>query len=218
MSSAIDVWRRHLWLWSLPLGFCLLNLLGVATYRWAFAGQVERLEARYQAAADTLARIENEQQVIEGFILRVESHQSEMADVHHNVFQTERERLTRVIPEIKNLARQAGLRPSSLSYPRKSFSGHELVQRSISFSVQGTYDQLRTFINFLELTEHFIALNSVTLGESGESGGNPTLSIKLVLSTIFTTKTPLDPPFETSEAPARIFEEAPAEAGEESTS
>ena len=210
MRSALDVWRRHLWLWSLPLGFCVLNLLAVACYRWAFAGQVEELESRYQATADTLERIGDEQRVIEDFLVRVEDHRSEMADLHHGVFQSERERLTRIIPEIKRLARQAGLRPSTLSYPRKSFSDHELVQRSISFSVQGTYDQLRTFINFLELTEHFIALNSVTLGESGENRGNPTLSIKLVLSTVFAPKAPPDRPFETSEAPAEALEETPA--------
>ncbi len=38
MTSLFDNWRRHLWLWVLPLGFCVLNLLGIAFYHSAFAG------------------------------------------------------------------------------------------------------------------------------------------------------------------------------------
>ncbi len=206
MKSVFEVWRRHLWLWALPLAFCILNLIGVAFYRSAFAGQVERLERQYQATADTLAQIEDEQWVIEEFLGRVEAHRSEVDAIHRDVFQTEPQRLTRVIPEIKRLARQAGLQPSSLGYPKKAFAGHDLVRRNITFSVQGTYDQLRTFINFLELTDHFITLNSVTLGGSGEGRGEPTLSIKLVLSTVFTTR----------EIPEPVSEEGqPSEAEEE---
>ncbi len=183
-----DTWRRHLWLWVLPLGFCLLNLLAVTFYHSAFAGQVERLEKRYQAETDKLAKSRDEIQVIEDFLSRVESHEARVEGLHREHFETEERRFTRAIREVKKLARQAGLRPASLSYPRKNLGSHELVQRNMNFAVSGTYDQLRSFINFLELTEHFFILNSVALGESGEDQRNPTLSIKLSISTIFTTR------------------------------
>ena len=186
MSSLFDAWRRHLWLWVLPVGFCLLNLLAVAFYSSSFAGQVERLERRYQADNETLAAIRDEQAVIKDFLAKVDVHREQVLALHRERFQTEEERFTRVILEAKKLARQAGLRPTSLSYPRKSLAGHDLIQRNINFSVKGTYDQLRTFINFLELTEHFITLSSVSLGESGKDSRDPTLNIRLVLSTIFT--------------------------------
>lgn len=188
MNSFLDSWQRHLWLWVLPLSFCVLNLLGVAFYWWAFAGQVETLETRYRQANERLVDIQEEQEVIREFLDRVEVHKEEIQGLHRGRFRTEEERFTHVIQEVKKLARQAGLRPSSLSYPRKSFTGHGLIQRNINFSVKGSYDQLRSFINFLELTEHFITLNSVTLGESGNDQRNPTLSIRLVVSTIFTTR------------------------------
>ena len=197
MKSFFDGWRRHLWLWTLPLGFCLLNLLGVAFYRWAFAGQVERLERQYQQTEERLTALRDEQTAIQDFLARVETHRGDVRELHRDRFQTEEQRFTEVIQEVKKLARQAGLRPSSLGYPRRSFAGQDLIQRNINFSVQGTYDQLRTFINFLELTEHFITLNSVTLGDSGKEGRNPTLSIRLSVSTMFTRRA-LDEP----EAPA----------------
>ena len=194
MNSLLDNWRRHLWLWLLPLGFCVLNLLGVAFYHSAFAGQVERLERRYQRVNDRLAQIQDEQSAIQEFLARVEAHRGEVRGLHRDRFQTEEQRFTRVIREVKRLARRAGLRPASLSYPRRGFGGHDLIQRNINFSVLGSYDQLRNFINFLELTDHFVTLNSVTLGDSGEDRGDPSLNINLVVSTIFTSRKLAAPP------------------------
>ncbi len=125
--------------------------------------------------------------MIEDFLSRIEAHEGEVQGLHQERFKTEEQRFTEVIREVKKLARQAGLRPASLSYPRTPFSYHNLVQRNINFSVTGTYDQLRNFINFLELSEYFLTLNSVGLGGRGESN-DPSLGIKLVVSTIFTTR------------------------------
>ncbi len=187
MRSFFDNWRRYLWLWVLPLGFCVLNLLGIALYHSAFAGQVERLERRNQAATDTLEQIKAEKQVVEDFLSRIEAHKEEVTGLHRDRFQSEEQRFTKAIREVKRLAQQAGLKPASLSYPATSFADHGLVQRNINFSVQGTYDQLRNFINFLELSEHFLTLNSVSLG-GGEDARDPSLRIQLVVSTIFTKR------------------------------
>lgn len=187
MSSFFDNWRRHLWLWVLPLGFCALNLLGITFYHSSFAGQVERLEQRNQTAANTLEQIKNERLLIEDFLARIEIHKEDVQGLHRDRFQSEERRFTEVIREVLRLARQAGLSPSSLDYPRNAFSGHKLVQRNINFSVTGTYDQLRNFINFLELSDHFLTLNSVSLGGGGDSN-DPSLGIQLAVSTIFTSR------------------------------
>ena len=188
MISRIESWRRHLWLWLVPAGFCVLNLLGFALYRSAFAGKVERLESQYQNGLDQRDAMRDEQVVIEDFLSRLEAHREETDGLYSEYFQTEARRFTRVIQEVKQLARQAGLQPASLSYPRKDFSAFDLVQRNISFNVEGTYDQLRKFMNFLEITDQFVTLESVSLGESGSSRRNPTLGINLVLSTMFATR------------------------------
>lgn len=187
MTSFFDTWRRHLWLWSLPLGFCVLNLLAVAFYHWAFAGQVERLESRYQTASETLEQTQNEQVVIRDSLDRVAALRVNVLGLHRDRFKTEERRFTETIREVKKLARQAGLKPTALSYPRKPFAGHGLIQRNINFSVRGSYEQLRNFINFLELSEYFLTLNSVTL-TGGDDPRQPGLGIKLEVSTIFTTR------------------------------
>lgn len=185
MRSFFEVWRRHLWLWVLPLGFCVLNLLAYSLYRSAFAGKVEDLERLYQQTTDQLAAIGNERQLIEQFLARVESHQAQVKGLYGNHFQTEPERFTRVIQEIKSLAEKAGLEPTTLSYPMSVFGDYGVVQRSIRFSVAGSYEQLRNLINFLELTDHFIALRGVGLGDSN---GRNLLAITLDLSTFFSSR------------------------------
>lgn len=189
MISWLEAWQRHLWLWALPVSFCVLNLLGFTFYGWAFAGKVERLERQYEATTKVLAALHEEHRLVVDFLDRVESNRDETDGLYHDYFQTEARRFTRIIQEVKKLARQAGLQPSSWSYPKKDFGGYGLVQRSITFNVDGTYDQLRKFINFLELSEHFLTLNSVTLsGSSSSQRGNPKLGIKLAVSTMFATR------------------------------
>ncbi len=190
MRSFFEVWRRHLWLWVLPLAFCVLNLLAYSFYRSAFAGKVEILERRYQQATEQVGAMADERQLIEEFLARIESHEKQVRGLYGERFQTEPERFTRALQEIKRLAERAGLEPSTLSYPRREFGDHGLVQRSIKYSVQGSYEQLRNFINFLELTDHFIALQGVTLGDSKE---RHMLTITLELSTFF-SKRKLAPP------------------------
>jgi len=197
MKSFFEVWRRHLWLWALPLGFCVLNLFAYSVYQSVFAGKVERLERRYQEAAEQLIVIEEERQLIAQFLEEVASHQAQVNELYGERFQTEPQRFTRVLQEIKRLAEDAGLEPSSLSYPRQVYGEHGVVQRSIRFSVSGRYEQLRKFINFLELTEHFVALKSVSLGD-GE--GNDMLSIALELSTFFSTRAISSPEVAATEA------------------
>ncbi len=213
MRSFFEVWRRHLWLWVLPLGFCVLNLIAYSVYQSVFAGKVERLERRYQQAAEQIVTIEEERQLVSQFLEKIESHQAQVKGLYSERFQTEPQRFTRVLQEIKSLAEDSGLEPSNLSYPRQVYGEHGVVQRSIQFSVKGRYEQLRKFINFLELTDHFIALKSVTLGDAE---GRDMLSINLVLSTFFSSRAVSSPGIAASGAAERdAVAPAGAPSGEE---
>ncbi|MEM7351326.1 MAG: hypothetical protein AAF657_11000 [Acidobacteriota bacterium] len=208
MISLIEAWRRHVWLWVLPLAFCILNLLAFAVYGSAFAGKVERLERQYQDTIGVRDGLREEHAIVVEFLAKADAHRGETEGLYWDYFQTEAQRFTRIILEVKRLARQAGLPASTWSYPKKDLASYGLVERSVRFSVDGTYDQLRQFINFLELTDHFLVLNSITLGGSGDQQRNPRLNINLVVSTMF-AKDDLENP---NESPAEEFAE---DSGEE---
>jgi Tfp pilus assembly protein PilO len=199
MRRPFEAWRRSLVLWGIPLAFCLLNLLILGFYSSFYAGEVERLEQRNRDIGQQLADLDEQSRQIEAVLGRIETQRLGIQRLYREYFATEAERFTEAIGEVKKLARDAGLNPTAFSYPQRVLAQEGLIQRQIQFSVEGTYQQLRTFINFLELTEQFLTLNSVSLAE----GGPNRLSIRVQVSTVFA-----------ADAPARRATEAEAATGE----
>jgi Tfp pilus assembly protein PilO len=185
MHSPLLVWRRRLWLWAIPLVFCLLNLFFFAYYRASLAGGVETLQARYDKDAEKAESLRLTRRDIQKFLDRVEANDSGVENLYGERFATESERFIQVLEESRRLARQAGLNPSSFSYPDEVLAEYGLIRREINFSVKGTYEELRTFINFLELSEQFLALEGVKLSGHGKDPRNPELNIQLRVSTVF---------------------------------
>lgn len=184
---SLDAWRRQPLLWSIPLGIFLLNFLIFAFYRSAYAGNIDDLEANYEIAKQDLEDLGAQKKELQTF-LDIARHGGDGVEMLYlDIFSTEAERFTRTVTEIKSLARNAGLNPTAFNYPSEELE-QGLLKRSFQFSVEGTYDQLRSFISFLELTEDFLLLESVSLSKSGE-GRNPVLGIRLSLSTIFMSNT-----------------------------
>ncbi len=180
-----EAWRRHLRAWTIPLVFCVLNLIGVVIYRSTFAGNVELLQNRVKTAQADLANLKAERSAGEAFVENDGKRQEAMRRLHAEHFATRAERYTTVITEARRLATEAGLAPRSFSLPTTKLEDWELNQLRIAFPVDGTYDELRTFMNFLELTDQFLTLERISLADGGGQPNNPTLSIQIELSTMF---------------------------------
>lgn len=185
MRTGFEPWRRRLRLWVLPLVFCALNAAAAALYQTSFAGNVKVLHRLVSSASEELAELQGERQESEAFLERVEARRAAMKELYEEHFSTAAQRFTTMVREAKRLARQAGLAPASVAYPENKLGDGALVERRMVFAVQGTYDQLRTFINFLELTDQFLTLESVGLSGSEVRGQSQILSIRLELSTVF---------------------------------
>ena len=184
MRGPFDAWRRSPWLWAAPLGFCVINLLGLMVYQTFYFGEVDRLVKNRQDGERILAERQAESERVDEFLARADAQDVAIERLYDEYFQNEARRFTDAIREVQTLARDAGLDPTSFSYPQRTLKDSGgLVERGIQFSVQGSYQQLRTFINFLELTDQFLTLNSISLSEAGPDR----LSIRFQLSTIFTT-------------------------------
>lgn len=185
MMHSFEAWHRRLRLWTIPFVFFTLNLAGFVLYRTTFAGSVATLQDLVQAAAQDREAIAAERQTSLAYLERLERRRAAVERLYHETFATEAERLTDAIREAKSLALQAGLTPKSINYPDEQLKDQGMVAQKIVFPVEGTYEQLRRFINFLELSEQFLTLERVSLNESHGTGPNPILSIQLELSTVF---------------------------------
>lgn len=186
MISRFEVWRRTLWRWAAPLAFCVVNLVVLWIYFQFYSGRVERLSDELTQTQGYLENYRTELAENKAFLASLEEQEKQVGSLYKDHFQTESERFTAAIREVKRLAREAGLKPSNLSYPYSGKAAYGLSGRDINFSVDGTYRQVRTFINFLELSDHFLTLREV--GLTGTSEGNrrePTLGIQLKVTTYF---------------------------------
>jgi type IV pilus assembly protein PilO len=184
VRSRDEIWRLRLWVWVPALVFFLANATAYVIYRFGFADRVQSLEASLEEKQKELAPKEAQRDRLERLIKRSQLNDIEIRRLYDERFSTRSQRLTRVTAEIKQLARNAGLNPLSITYPEEQIEAYGLVKRSFSFSVDGTYLELRKFINLLELSESFLTLEEVTLaGEEGEQG--PELRIRLLISTLF---------------------------------
>ena len=185
MRHRADVWRERPWIWIVPLAFVALNLLVFGVYRARYAGGVEKLEARYEQDAGVLAQLQESVAQAEGLLARSQRQQEEIDLLYSAHFATESERFTALLREVRTLARTAGLDPGSYTYPETELEDFSLVQRQVNFGVEGTYEQLRTFLNLLELSDQFVTLETVALGGSSTGTSSPVLSVRLSLITYF---------------------------------
>jgi hypothetical protein len=176
------LWTERWKLWLPAAAALLLNVAALVVYQTAYAGRVETLSQRLEAENGRLEAARSRRAELEGLRQRASIHRARVEEFYRSTLQTERERLTRTITEVKDLARRAGLLPQDISYPTQEFAEYGLAKRGVVFSVSGSYEGLRQLINLLELSDSFLTLEEIELADDG-SGAR--LGIALRLSMLF---------------------------------
>lgn len=188
MSS--EIWRRRIWLWLPPLVLILAAAFALLFYRLNYAGESAGLERRLAQKEQELARVTVERELLDGQVERAMTNRHQVEALYTDRFATRRQRLTQVTEEVKRLAKQAGLRPRAIDYPEEEIEDFQLVERSFDFTVEGRYQELRTFINLLELSPSFLILKEVAVTPTTEPA-RP-LRISLALATLFSQESGAD--------------------------
>jgi type IV pilus assembly protein PilO len=188
MKDQSEIWRLRLWVWLPALLFFLANAVAFSIYRFGYADQVQSLEADLGEVQEQLQPQTLRRKELERRLQRAGVAEAAVKQLYSEQFSTRSERLTRVTAEVKSLARKAGLNPRSLSYPEQAIEDYGLVKRSFVFSVEGTYLELRQFLNLMELSDSFLTLEAVTLSEASQETG-PELRMNLKISTLFSQET-----------------------------
>jgi Tfp pilus assembly protein PilO len=175
-----SLFRRHLWRWLVPLVLVVVFASVLSTYRAIYAGRLAALRAQISSEEKDLERLGSERADLDALVDRARAGKTGIETLYEDTFSTERERFTSVLREVRELAERSGLRVESFSYPTEAIEDFGLIERQIVFNVEGSYDQLRRFVNFMELADNFVVLRNVDASE-GRSG----LRIHLELSTLF---------------------------------
>ncbi len=181
MSLRLDPWRRRVGLWLPALLLFLAALAALLAYPLRFAGRAEVTQEEVADARRELTGLEQRRRDVESRLASITTTRQAVDHFYGERLATESARLTAVIAEVKELAARAGLSPQQINYPSEPFEELGLRRRGFVFQVVGSYADLRTFINLLELSDSFLVLERV--GLSGAEAGQ--LSIQLRLSTLF---------------------------------
>jgi hypothetical protein len=183
MIGSATVWRRMLKYWLPGLLLLLVNLGVLSTYRFLLAGQTQMRSARVERLSATLEDLEVHRAALDEVIDRAAVNRQRVAEFYEQWLSSEADRLTQVIAEVKRMARSAGVKTSGFRYPDEALEELDLVRRSIVFSVEGGYQQLRRFIDALERSEQFLILDEIGLNEAG--GDSSDIRVRIKVSTLF---------------------------------
>ncbi len=177
-----EIWRQHPWIWVPALLFFLANATAFSVYKLGYAGRVEKLDDDIHNQEQQIQKLNGEALRINTMIELVGTNQEQVQQLYAERLSTRSRRMTSITREIKELAKQAGMTPRSLSYPEEQIQDYNLIKRSFVFTVEGTYPELRKLVHLLETSRSFITIEEVTVASNSEG---PELKIDLSLSTLF---------------------------------
>lgn len=203
MRSRYVVWQENWRAWAAPLALVVVAFAALAVYQLRYSGRVAALDSRLDRTRGQLASLSARRAELERAVERARANREALGALYRGELGPERDRVTRMIAEVKQLAGRAGMRPDAISYPTEEIQEYNLVKKSVVFGVGGTYAGLRQLIDFLELSSSFLTLEQISLGEAS---GGASLAIRLRISTLFFD----DRPRPAKPAPPRRSPAAPA--------
>lgn len=170
MTARGIAWRRLAPVWVPAVLFFLANL-GVLV--WLSGSTVGR-EAQVRADVD---RLENEVMRLERLQRQareereaVEALHRDMTVLYDQVLGSLEDRLTPILREVGQAAREAGLRPEKFSYSAKEVKKLNLFEFSVKFSVTARYPQVVKLLEALRKSPQFLIVDRLSLaGEQGST-------------------------------------------------
>jgi len=180
------IWRER----KVPLILMAVLLLGnlffFFTYRVQYHSRLAEQDARLEQAQHQLTEAQRARMAAEQQLASYAKIRRDLDALYNDRWSTQAKRFTLLFLEVKKLVAASHFDPRTFSFSRtetqsnKSDPGSEgNITVGMSFTVQGTYEQVRQLINLLELSNQFVIIDSIGLGSAGNDPKNLTLSIRL---------------------------------------
>jgi hypothetical protein len=181
-GAMTSIWREKRVL-LIILGLLLAaNTVFFFTYRVQYENRLRDLDDRLEQAKEGFDAAKRSRVAAEQQLAAYRKTQSDVHQVLETRWATKEERLTALIIEVYRLADRSGFSPGSYSFSQTATQGTGSASRrigatqvGIAFTVQGTYQQVRRLINYLELSPQFVIIDQISL--SSMAGQNLTLNL-----------------------------------------
>jgi Tfp pilus assembly protein PilO len=174
------IWREKRIL-LISLGVLLLaNALFFLTYRVRYEQRLKNQATRQHQAEARLQEARARRVAAERQFASVRQIQRDIQSIYDDRWSTEKERLTELIVEVQKLVAASGLTPRSYGF-NEQLEKKDVGTRSVAivFGVQGTYQQIRRFINLTELSQQFMSIDQLSLASAGADPNQLALNIRI---------------------------------------
>lgn len=182
------IWREKRTLLIVLGAILLANAIFFFTYRVQYENRLRALDTRLEEATAELREARNTRLAAERQVAEYRKIQSDVDDIFQRRWSTQSQRLTALINEVKDMTDATRLTPPAFSFTqtqtKKTSSTDKTpgaIQVGMSFTVRGSYQQIRQLINRIELSDQFVIISQI--GLSSESGEQ--LSMTIQLKTLF---------------------------------
>jgi hypothetical protein len=179
------IWREHRILLGVLGVLLIANAIFFFTYRVQYEARLQALDARLSDAEEQLQRAHAKRVAAEQQLASYQKAQSDLQSLYDKTWATKQQRLTSLINELKKMAAATQLDPNSLSFgltedrDAEKNGGIGTSTVTISFTVHGTYQQIRQLINQLELSDQFVIIDGINLASAGAAPGDVSLTLRL---------------------------------------
>jgi type IV pilus assembly protein PilO len=165
----------------LPLGVAFaVNILLYAVVVYPLSQRVANVEERERAAEQAHANARREYDAARGALTGKDRASAELGIFYKDVLPADlagARRLTHL--RLAQLAREANLRHRTTRYEESEQRDSTLRRFEIEMVLEGSYDDMRTFIYQLETAPEFVVVDDVTLTEGADEAGALVLNVKM---------------------------------------
>jgi len=179
------IWREHRVLLTILGVLLVANAIFFFTYRVQYEARLQGLDSRLHDAEGELQHAREKRVTAERQLASYNKAQSDLESLYNKTWATKPQRLTALINELKKMAVATQLDPNTISFSEtqdrdaEKNGGIGTSTVTISFTVHGTYQQVRQLINQLELSNQFVIIDAIHLSSSGPANGDLTFTLRL---------------------------------------
>lgn len=164
------------------VGVNLLVYLGLILPRNRELGRLEREIKILDRGIREWEKTVKEQDVV---LDRVRETNAHLDDFLLDRLSSKVEKMTSIQREVRKIAKKFGIDPESITYTHELVEDENLILFGMDVPLVGSYSSLRQFLHQIEISDHFLIIDRISL--SGSKEGGTQLSLRIRLSTYFST-------------------------------
>jgi Tfp pilus assembly protein PilO len=177
-------WLKLWYLWLPASVLVVLNVVWLTGLRGTLLGRGSLLAKQVSEAEAEVGKLDGQLRQLERTAKALEELRANLAELRERRLGPMRERLVPFLQDVVKRTQEAGLQPERVSYAAHREEKTGLVYFAATYSVRGSYDQIRRCVFLLESSPEFVMLDGLGL-RGDESTSSLDVGIQLNVGTYF---------------------------------